>query len=335
MQHMLSVDEVYKTRQTKPMVKVAEPRMRESKFELLEVIHQFKAIRSNHIAMHLPHRHYRGLRHSLKTLTDQKLLGCHKEIYHHSVYWLTPKGKRFLNGRDLPPRFVPVGGGLGLPLNNEWHHSMMVCDLLSNLKAGADKHGIRMISAEEIAEQATVDKPFVFPRRSRYFDKKQKREVPYTIVPDGFFGLEYPNGKKAYFAIEAENNKAHSRFDDDDLSSTQSSTNKKFKAYCDIDMQGVYSNLGIGNMRVLVAAPTPTQIKNKFEAGRKVVDKSQLFLGHWLPIVAGKDVPVLPDIIDAAWLRIGMEPEHINGTALQTSPRSEHDHRREELRPQA
>jgi len=326
---MPTVDEETKTRQSKCMA--ANYWMTENKYQILELIHQFKSVRSHHIAMHLPDRHYRGLRHTLRIMTDQGLLQVHKQIYHHSVYQLTDKGKRALQGRDLPPRYVPVGAGLGLPLNNEWDHAMMVCDLLSNLKAGADRHGIRMISAEEIAEQATVEKPFAFPTRSTYFSKKLKKNVPKTIIPDGFVGFEYADGKRKYFAIEAENNKAHSRHDDEDINSNQNSTNKKFMAYCDIDMERVFSSLGIRHMQVLVVAPTPTQIKGKFNAGRKVVEKSWLFLGHWLPTVAGKDVPVLPDLIDAAWLRIGLDPELINGYTLRARKRPDHADHREEL----
>jgi hypothetical protein len=141
---------------------------------------------------------------------------------------------------------------------------------------------------------------------------------PYTLVPDGVFGLRYPDGKTAYFAIEAEHNKPHERFDDDDPTSTQSSTKKKIKHYRDIDWKTVYNGLGIGNMRVLVVAPTPTQIENKFKVGRKVVKESHLFLGHWLPTVSGQDVPTLPEILSAPWLRIGLPPEHINAPTLRT-----------------
>jgi hypothetical protein len=51
--------------------------------------------------------------------------------------------------------------------------------------------------------------------------------------------------------------------------------------------------------------------------GRKVVKESHLFLGHWLPTVNGQDVPTLPQIIDAPWLRIGLPPEHINAPSLR------------------
>ncbi|MEL6644087.1 MAG: hypothetical protein AAFO57_07470 [Pseudomonadota bacterium] len=136
-------------------------------------------------------------------------------------------------------------------------------------------------------------------------------------MPDGVIGFEYPGGKRAFFAIEAEHNKANSRADDDDPTSSQTSTRKKFKQYRDVDWRRVYAHLGIGNMRVLVVAPTPTQIENKFRVGRSVVKESHLFLGHWLPIVRGDDVPILPQIFDAPWLRIGLPPEHINASTLR------------------
>lgn len=289
-----------------------------TQYEVLELIYQFKVMRSHHIAMHLPHRHYRGLRHSLRILTDHGLLMRKKTIYHHAVYWLSPKGKDKLAGRNLPPRFLFLEGGLEIKLNREWDHSMMTIDLLSNLVAGAREAGIRPISAEEIFETATVETPFIFPRLSEYTEKQTRQIKNYTVVPDGVIGFEYPDGQKAYFSIEAEHNKPNQRFDDDDPTSTQSSTNKKFKQYRDIDWRKVYGNLSIGNMRVLVVAPTREQIINKFTAGLKVTPESHLFLGGFSPVVDGTDVPIMPNTINGPWLRIGLPEEHINAPTLKT-----------------
>ncbi|MEP6065468.1 MAG: hypothetical protein ABJ246_06500 [Paracoccaceae bacterium] len=194
---------------------------------------------------------------------------------------------------------------------------MMIIDLISNLVAGAQEKGVRPISAQEIAQQSAPLAPFIFPRKSVYTDRKTGKVVPYTVVPDGVIGFEYPNSKRAFFAIEAEHNKPNSRADDDDPKSSQTSTRKKFMQYRDIDWRKVYGNLGINNMRVLVVAPTPTQIENKFAVGRSVVKESHLFLGHWLPIVSGNDVPTLPQIFDAPWLRIGLLSEQINAITLR------------------
>lgn len=311
----------------KPRFKRVPPKsglqMRESMYEVLELIYQFKALRSHHIAMHLPHRHERGLTHSLRRLFDHGLidkvadLRKFNALYQHDTYTLSGKGRDALAGRDLPPRYLFLGGGLEIKLSREWDHSMMTIDLLSNLVAGAKQQGIAIVSAEEMFAQAKHEAAFIFPRKSKYTERKTREIKPYTLVPDGAFGIRYPNGKTAYFAIEAEHNKPHERFDDDDPSSTQSSTKKKFKHYRDIDWKAVYQGLGIGNMRVLVVAPTPTQIENKFKVGQKVVKESHLFLGHWLPTVSGQDVPTIPQIIEAPWLRIGLPPEHINAATLR------------------
>ncbi|WP_299735296.1 replication-relaxation family protein [uncultured Roseobacter sp.] len=328
---MLSFDDVGASREKddmrKPRFKRVPPKtglqMRESMYEVLELIYQFKALRSHHVAMHLPNRHERGLAHSLRRLFDHGLLDKIDDLrkfnalYQHDTYTLTKKGRQSLSGRDLPPRFLFLEGGLEIKLSREWDHSMMTIDLLSNLVAGARQQGIQVVSAEEIYSQAQIEHAFVFPRKSQYTDRRTREVRPYTVVPDGVFGLSYPNGKTAYFAIEAEHNKPHERFDDDDPASTQSSTKKKFKHYRDINWKAVYDGLGIGNMRVLVVAPTPTQIENKFKVGRKVVNESHLFLGHWLPTVSGQDVPTIPQIIDAPWLRIGLPPEQINAPSLR------------------
>jgi len=311
----------------KPRFKRVPPKtglqMRESMYEVLELIYQFKALRSHHIAMHLPLRHERGLTHSLRRLYDHGLidkvadLRKFNALYQHDTYTLAPKGRDALAGRDLPPRYLFLEGGLEIKLSREWDHSMMIIDLLSNVVAGAALAGVSVVSAEEMHAQAQHERAFVFLRKAQYTERKTRMVKNYTVVPDGAFGLRYPDGKTAYFAIEAEHNKPHERFDDDEPHSTQSSTKKKFKHYRDIDWKAVYAALGIGNMRVLVVAPTPTQIENKFKVGRKVVNQSHLFLGHWLPTVNGQDVPTLPQIIDAPWLRIGLPPEHINAPTLR------------------
>lgn len=312
----------------KPRFKRVPPKtglqMRDSMFEVLKLIYQFKALRSHHIAMHLPHRHERGLTHSLRRLYDHGLidkvadLRKFNALYQHDTYTLSGKGRDALAGRDLPPRYLFLGGGLEIKLSREWDHSMMTIDLLSNLVAGAKQEGIAVVSAEEMFAQATQEDAFIFPRKYQYIERKTRLVKPYTVVPDGAFGLRYPNGKTAYFAIEAEHNKPHERFDDDDPHSTQSSTKKKFKHYRDIDWKTVYQRLNIRNMRVLLVAPTPTQIENKFKVGQKVVKETHLFLGHWLPTVSGQDVPTLPEIIKAPWLRIGLPCEHINEPTLRT-----------------
>lgn len=333
---MLSFDEAKHARQDqgmrKPRFKRVPPQtaltIAPTMFEVLELIYQFKALRSHHIAMHLPHRHQRGLSHSLRLLFDHGLLDKVAELrrfnalYQHDTYTLAKKGRQALAGRDLPPRFLFLSGGLEIKLSQEWDHAMMTIDLLSNLVAGAQAAGIRPIAAEELYAGATNATPFVFPRRTEYRDRKSGEIKPFTVVPDGLIGLEYPDTKKAYFAIEAEHNKANSRAGDDDPQSRQNSTRKKIAQYRDIDWATVYANLGIRNLRCLMVAPTPAQVTNKFEVARSVVPESHLFLGHWLPVVHGEDVPVLPEIINAPWLRIGLPPERIDTSTLRAQPKA-------------
>ena len=306
----------------KPRFKRVPPKtaltMAPTMYEVLELIYQFKALRSHHIAMHLPHRHARGLSHSLRLMYDHGLIDkrfC--GLYERDTYFLREIGRDLLVGRDLPPRFLFLSGGLDINMSQEWAHSMMTIDLLSNLKAGADAAGDRLISAEEMYQNAIVADPFILPRKSEYTDRKSRKVVSYTVVPDAVVGIEYKDGRKAYFSVEAEHNKANSRFDDYDPTSKQSSTNKKLIAYRDVDWRQVYRNLGIGNMRVLVVAPTPAQIDNKFKTARHVVPESHLFLGQAVPVVQETDVPTLPTLYADPWLRVGLTPEHINASTLR------------------
>lgn len=329
---MLTFDQVNISRQDGAMrkprykrVKAASAlRPRDSIFEVLTLLYQFKALRSSHIEMHLPQRHTRGLRHSLRNLFDHGLVdkigGAHS-LYQHDVYTLSRKGFEFLVLRDLPPRFVTNRGELGMAFYTEFEHSMMVIDLLSNLKAGADRNGVRMISCEEIAAQTDDDRPFEFPASYVYETSETRRKISTSVKPDGFVGFEYPNGKKAYFAIEAERQNPVSP-DTDVRAATRSSAKKKFLSYRHVVKTGVFKKLGIGNMRVLVVAPTPTKISNKFAVAGELVGQSHLFLGHWLPVSDGTSPPIMPELFGAPWLRIGLPPEHIDGTSTQTRQKS-------------
>lgn len=293
---MLTVDEVLGTTEKEVMPKTLKPlRLVESQLEILELLYQFKMLRSNHIEMHLD-RHYRGLRNSLTNLRDHGVIADHKQIYHNSIYWLTPKGKAALAGRDLPPRFVVTEDEFGLPTKNQFEHEMMAIDLLSNIKKGCDDKGIRMIPVETMIEKAAVGNPFVFPRKTEN----------YVMKPDGAFGIHYPEGKVKYFAIEAEHNKAVTRHTDF-KETRQQSSRKKMLNYLDVDWEQVYQNLNIGNMRVLFTAPTPTRVENIFTADK--LPDSTRFLGHWIPT---GNAPVVPQIIDAPWIRVGHDPEYIN-----------------------
>ena len=320
---MLTFDQVMIARQDeamrKPRYKRAKTasalRPRESTFEVLALLYQFKALRSSHIEMHLPQRHARGLRHSLRNLFDHGLIdkvGGPKNLYQHDIYTLTQKGLELLALRDLPPRFVTSRGELGMAFYTEFAHSMMVIDLLSNLKAGADRRGVRMIACEEIAAQTNSARPFEFAASYIYETSETRRKISTSVKPDGFVGFEYPNGKKAYFAIEAERQNPVSP-DKDIRAATRASAKKKFLTYRHVVKTGVFKKLGIGNMRVLLVAPTPTKISNKFEVGEQLVGQSHLFLGHWLPVSDGTSPPNMPQLFDAPWARIGLPPGQING----------------------
>jgi len=185
---MPSFDVAENTRQDQGMRKPRFKRVRPKSalnvtptmFEVLELIYQFKALRSHHIAMHLPHRHDKGLRHSLRLMFDHGLLDkrlC--GLYECDTYLLTGKGNDALAGRDLPPRFLYLEGGLEVRLGSEWEHSMMTIDLLSNLKAGAKAKGCRLISAEEIAEQAAHRRE----RRDHWRHRRSCRESCLSDAP--------------------------------------------------------------------------------------------------------------------------------------------------------
>lgn len=179
------------------------------KAEVLELLAQYKYLRSHSIRALLPHRSPKGMGASLRVLFDEGLIDKPREarrgynnLYSPDIYMLLPKGEQYLLERGRSPKAITrlyrqLTNG---PIKN-FSHAMMVCDTLSSIHAGTLHSPANFISWTEIVAKTGHIKPMKLP-----FTAEWKGQVLHSfVVPDGLFGLRYENGQVSYFLLETEN----------------------------------------------------------------------------------------------------------------------------------
>lgn len=298
-----------------------DTRINEEAMEVLYLLYRYKFLNSEHIARHLPHRSNDWLRKTLKRMFHAHLVDRPLEqIYFGKgeflIYELNKRGYAELeNAVDLDASVTPNYGAMRMAGGKEFKHSLMICETLSSLELGAKEAGVRFISWEEIVpdgERFEFRADFTYPT-----SRGPKHVTNHRVKPDGFFGLEYQNGKKAYFALETQNTSPN-RPDTDRRAAVRSSAMKKFLSYRDIVSKQMYKELGIGNMRVLVVAPSKTKLDNQLAVLKELTAASHLFLGQVIPVYGAKFTQPrpFPELFNAPWLRVGLPPEKINAPTI-------------------
>lgn len=311
-------------------------RITENVIDVLMVLARYRYLRSSHLEALLPNRSADGLRRSLRRLYDhgyidkpREQLRGYNNLYCSEIYMLDTKGQQLLSDRGLASPLITrlYRDRTDAPIR-QFAHAMMICDTLASIEAGAIQAGITFIPWTEIVKDKKGN-PLKFPISIVHNHESHNG----FLVPDGLFGLDYGDGKIAYFALEAEH---YNPIRPTNLK--RASTLKKLLGYRDIVRNQVYKHqLGIGNLRVLVVAPNPTRTLHQVELLEELVGKSHLFLFHPIPVQEElyKAPPPFPELFDAPWMRAGLEPEQINGNTLRTSGKSKYDHCSGELRSQA
>ena len=294
-------------------------RLTEQGVAVLLVLARYRYLRSTHLGALLPHRSRDGLRRTLRRLFDHGYIDKPKEqlrgynsLYCADIYMLDTKGERALSDRGLtPPQVTRLYRDKSDASVKQFAHAMMICDSLASIEAGVLNTDVEFIPWIKIVEKAPVEKPLKFPINIKH----DGMSYDGFLNPDGFFGLRYADGKTAYFALEAEHfNPIYPS------NLRRASTLKKLLGYRDIVRNQVYkSQLGIGNLRVLVLAPNPTRSKHQAELLETLVGSSHLFLFHPIPVQEElyKAPPPFPELFEAPWMRAGLEPEQINGHSLR------------------
>ena len=277
---------------------------------MLELLAQYKYLRTSSICALIPHRSARGIRKTLRPLFDEGLIDKPREqrrgynnLYCPHIYMLAPKGEQYLLERGRSPKAITrlYRQATDGPIKN-FSHAMMVCDTLASIHAGTLGTSVEFIPWTEIVAKTTHVKPMKLP-----FKAEWNGQVLHSfVVPDGLFGLRYPNGLVSFFAVECEH---YNPIEPKDLN--RASFLKKLLAYRDIHRTKVFKDqLKIPNMLVLVVAPTAERIKHMVELTERVASQSNLFLFHPIPVQEElmKAPPPFPELLTADWLRAGHDP---------------------------
>lgn len=288
--------------------------------DVLLLLSRYKYLRSNHIRQLLPHRSSVKIGDSLRRMYDLGYIDRPKEgkrgynsHYCCEIYTLDTKGEKLLAERGLAPAQVTrLHRDKSDAPHKQFAHAMMICDTLASIEIGAIAAGVEFIPWTDIVANCDDPKPLNLPCTISHKGETLSKNV----IPDGLFGLEYSNGKTAYFALEAEH---YNPIEPKTLN--RASTLRKFLSYRDIVKNQVYKQkLQVGNLRVLVVAPTPARSTHQVELLERLVGKSHLFLFHPVPVQEEllKAPPPFPELFTAGWHRAGLPAERINEPTMQS-----------------
>jgi len=273
--------------------------------DILCLLARYKYLRSSSIHALLPDRSRDGLLRTLRRMFDAGLIQKpieqrrgYNNLYAPDIYMLDRDGEQTLLERGMSPKAVTrlYRQATDGPIKN-FAHAMMICDTLASIEAGARD---RLIPWTEIV--ARTDHPEPMKLACTISHKGQTLST--AIVPDGLFGIRYPDGKVAFFALEAEH---FNPIEPTTLG--RSSFLKKLLAYRDIIRRAEYkAQLAIPNLRVLVVAPTPTRIQHMIELTERLVGESNLFLFQPVPVQEElmKAPPPFPEVFTTEWRRAGL-----------------------------
>lgn len=290
---------------------------------VLLVLSRYKYLRTNHLIELLPERSKDGLRRTLRRAFDNGYLLRPKEArrgynshYCCEVYSLDTKGEQLLADRGLAPAQVTrLHRDKSDAPHKQFAHAMMICDTLASIEIGAKHAEVTFIPWTDIVARCTDEKPLSLPYTITHTFGDRTETLTKNAIPDGLFGITYEDGKTAYFALEAEH---YNPIEPTTLHRT--STLRKLLSYRDIVSKQVYKQkLQIGNLRVLVVAPTPAKSIHQMELLERLVGKSHLFLFHPVPVQEEllQSPPPFPELFTANWHRAGLDPERIDAPTLR------------------
>jgi hypothetical protein len=223
--------------------------------------------------------------------------------YRPAVYGLTKKGEALLKERGL---YVPRP-----KTGHEFNHELMVCLIQASFELGARKHGLRIISAQDILDNERC------PRSTRF--EKHPWRLPVSFLYDGhpvdqfvecdgdFFGLANSEGDTLFFpGFEADRRTEPLEPEDYDRPSIK----KKLIAYRELARQRTYKQRYGLPTAVIAFVTINEQHKRSL---MRVVDKitdghgSKLFLFKSMPNFASFEnfPPPTGHMLSEPWQRVG------------------------------
>ncbi len=225
----------------------------------------------------------------------------YNNLWSPRIHSITKKGEQLLIDHDRHPlRVTQLDRKPSYWPARNFAHSMMICDTLASIEIGLKGTGCRLIPWTEILERATVEEPMRLP----FAFTHEGKHVSSKLVPDGLFGIQYPDGTASFFALETEHGQPLTR-----SHFGSGSTKKKLLAYKAISDSKAFKQMGVNNLRVLVVAPTEQRSANMAQLATELFGSTNLFLFHHIPVqeILFKAPPPFPDLITSQWKRAGLD----------------------------
>ena len=281
--------------------------------ELLELLSRYKYLRTSFIRQLLPC----GSQGIIRQLNRRRKQGYihqpreqkrgYNNLWCPRIHSITKQGEQLLIDHDRHPlKVTRLHRQQGdAPVKN-FAHAMMICDTLASIEIG-----LKGTDCEFIPWTAIVDRvEHADPMRLEFATTYQGKAVQGKIVPDGLFGIRYPNKQVSFFALEAEN---FNPLEPKDLG--RASTLKKLLAYHDIISKKTYKQLGIPNLRVLFAFPTKERTNHAVELAERIYKQSNMFLFHDIPVQELLFIapPPFPELVSSQWKRAGNDSTPLYG----------------------
>lgn len=230
---------------------------RATTLDVLQVVFEQELVRSTQIDR-LLNREPDGIRRTLKILhqggmvckPEDKAEDLTTEVNHYApdVYFISDAGVRFLFDYREPTLFVNTYRPRG-DFRIEFKHKLGIAETIANLRAGALQHGCRLVSQGELEREVGKEDalPVKFPASAQCAIDGHHREWTGELEPDGFFAIEYPDGKRSYIALEYQR---EGKIRPKTLLGV-SSMRRKMLAYVNAQENGSYAPFTMRYMRVL------------------------------------------------------------------------------------
>jgi hypothetical protein len=218
------------------------------------------------------------------------------------IYEITTKGEAQLTST------VPEATNLlrflsDAPVKN-FKHAMMICDALSSIEIGAKASGCTFITQAEILAKIDHEHPTKLPCTVKYtYSAKSTLQSTTFLIPDGVFGIRYPNGQTRLYLLEAEHyNPVFA------TNLNRASFLKKMLGYEDIRAKGTIRQLGKSNFHVLFVFPTPTRAQTARQLVETVLGGSSHILINHTPVQEEiwRSPRPYPELFTGEWLRGGL-----------------------------
>lgn len=297
--------------------------MGERDLEVLSLLARYRYLRKDFLVRLLGDVSEQWVTRRLRSLFDLGLINRPQEQwqaynarYSPVVYEIDDRGEEVLRQHGLYPMEV---SHLTRKARNgairQYPHSMMICDTLASIEIGLQGSGCSLVTWQQIIERRGtmhLENPFKLPCKISYtFPATGKTHHANTyVIPDGLFGIRYPDKGVRFFAIEAERGNGIRR-----SNLEQPSFLKKVLAYKDIITQKTHTEVfGIPNLRVLVVTPKAERARHMAELAVETIGPSNIFLFHDIPTQDSlfKAPKPFPELFTEPWNRAGREPVYIN-----------------------